>query len=254
MQYVVIWSTQPPTVACKNGSSVGIRKRCMHVFLPIWRPICLLGRCLAKKFLHRSSGESLLRVHCWLGSTGEPVKYLTIQGCQVLLAQQSIRIWNRQAGSGTAIELPSYLLMTSSMGALEGEIYLLLPQNLHCWKEEAWPNQQCTLNKLPPELRCRNFVDKHRLSMQISTWRAKKRIHSVYMFQLSFHFARHRCWLGSYLHILLFPNFLKRKLISPSHESFTSSSSSSSSPAISSQTLFFSSLVCVWVCGQRKKI
>ncbi len=36
------------------------------------------------------------------------------------------------------------------------------------------PNQQRTLNKLPPELRCRKFVNMHRLSMEIGTKRAKK--------------------------------------------------------------------------------
>ena len=35
------------------------------------------------------------------------------------------------------------------------------------------PNRQRTLNKLPTELRCRNFVNKHRLRMQIGAKRAK---------------------------------------------------------------------------------
>ena len=35
------------------------------------------------------------------------------------------------------------------------------------------PNQQRTLNKLPSELRCRNFVSRHLLSIQIGTKRAK---------------------------------------------------------------------------------
>ncbi len=35
------------------------------------------------------------------------------------------------------------------------------------------PNQQRALNKLPPELRRRNFVTKHRLSTQIGAKRAK---------------------------------------------------------------------------------
>ena len=33
------------------------------------------------------------------------------------------------------------------------------------------PNQHPTLNKLSTELRCRNFVNKHRLSMQIGATR-----------------------------------------------------------------------------------
>ncbi len=48
-----------------------------------------------------------------------------------------------------------------------------------------------TLNKLPPELRCRNFVNKHRLSIQISTKRAKTCTQCVhrYIFQLSLPFC-----------------------------------------------------------------
>ncbi len=58
------------------------------------------------------------------------------------------------------------------------------------------PNQQRTLNKLPTELRCRNFL--------ISTdWECKlmpnvqKHVRNVYIFQLSFHFTCHRWWLGT---------------------------------------------------------
>ena len=35
------------------------------------------------------------------------------------------------------------------------------------------PNQQCTLNKLLTELRCRNFVTMHRRSIRICGKRAK---------------------------------------------------------------------------------
>ncbi len=35
------------------------------------------------------------------------------------------------------------------------------------------PNQQRTLNRLPTDLRCRNFANKHQLSIQIGTKRAK---------------------------------------------------------------------------------
>ena len=55
-------------VACKNGSSVGIRTRCVHgFFCEFGDDFCMLSRCLVTKFLHRSSGESPLRVRCWLG-------------------------------------------------------------------------------------------------------------------------------------------------------------------------------------------
>ncbi len=60
-------AAQPPTVVCKNGSSVGIRARCTHVFFARLVPTCMLGRCLATKLPHRSSGGSLLWVRCWLG-------------------------------------------------------------------------------------------------------------------------------------------------------------------------------------------
>ena len=57
--------------------------------------------------------------------------------------------------------------------------------------EEMRPNQQCTLDKLPTELRCRKFVDEHRLRMQIGAKRAKKKpVHATwYIFRLSFHFC-----------------------------------------------------------------
>ncbi len=63
-------STQPPTVACNDGSSVGICARCVTRYLHVWRPICMLGRCSVTKFLHLTSGGSLLRVRCWLGNDG----------------------------------------------------------------------------------------------------------------------------------------------------------------------------------------
>ncbi len=64
--------------------------------------------------------------------------------------------------------------------------------------KKTQPNQQRTLNNLPNELRCRNFVTKHQLSiLQIGTKRAKTCTCNVYIFQLSFHFGCHRWWLGS---------------------------------------------------------
>ncbi len=59
-------TSQPPMVVRKNGSSVGIRTRCLHVFACLVQ-ICTLSRCLSTKFLRRSSVGSLLRVSCWLG-------------------------------------------------------------------------------------------------------------------------------------------------------------------------------------------
>ena len=45
----------------QNGSSVGTCTRCVHVFARLAQ-ISMLSRCLPTKFLHRSSGQSLLRV------------------------------------------------------------------------------------------------------------------------------------------------------------------------------------------------
>ncbi len=37
-------------------------------FWHVLAPTCMLGRCLSTKFLHQSSGGSLLRACCWLGA------------------------------------------------------------------------------------------------------------------------------------------------------------------------------------------
>ncbi len=66
--------------------------------------------------------------------------------------------------------------------------------------KEIWPrgnpNQQRTLNKLPPELRCGNFVTKRRPSTQLGRQTCAKRVRNLYIFRLSFHLACRRCWLG----------------------------------------------------------
>ena len=54
----------------QNGSSVGLRTRCIHVLAQL-APIFMLSRCLLTKFLARSSVESLLRVRCLVGQTFE---------------------------------------------------------------------------------------------------------------------------------------------------------------------------------------
>ena len=63
---------QPATAACKNGSSVGMRTRCAHVFFFARFGAGSHARSVAhwQKFLRRSSGGSLLRVRCWLGGGG----------------------------------------------------------------------------------------------------------------------------------------------------------------------------------------
>ncbi len=60
------------------------------------------------------------------------------------------------------------------------------------------PNQQRTVDRLPPEFRCRNFVNEHRPSMQVGRQSVRRtRTCNVHAFRLSFHFACHRWRLGS---------------------------------------------------------
>ncbi len=57
------------------------------------------------------------------------------------------------------------------------------------WDPKSWdlegsihlPNQQRTLNKLPTELRCRNFVIRHRMTIQIGAKRAKTCMQCVHI-------------------------------------------------------------------------
>ncbi len=57
-------------------------------------------------------------------------------------------------------------------------------------------NQQRALNKPPTELRCENYVDKHRPIMRSGAKTCKKHVRNVYVFRLSFHFACHRLLVG----------------------------------------------------------
>ncbi len=59
--------TQPPTVACKNGSSVGMRARRVHVLARFGADFAMPSRCLPTKFLGRSSVGSLSRRSCVAG-------------------------------------------------------------------------------------------------------------------------------------------------------------------------------------------
>ncbi len=63
-------------------------------------------------------------------------------------------------------------------------------------KSAYTPNQQRTLNKLPTELRCRNFDKYAPTELTNRVPDLQKRVGNVYIFQLSFHFACHRWWLG----------------------------------------------------------
>ncbi len=58
--------SQPATVACKMEPQLEyVHAACM--FLHVSCRFCMLSRWLFTKFLHRSSGESLSSVRCWLG-------------------------------------------------------------------------------------------------------------------------------------------------------------------------------------------
>ena len=60
--------SQPATVACKMEAQLEHIQytQCTHVLASLAQ-ICMFSRCLSTKFLHWSSGETLLRVRCWLG-------------------------------------------------------------------------------------------------------------------------------------------------------------------------------------------
>ena len=59
-------SAQPPMVICKMEAQLEYLRIAYQVFTGL-APTCMLSRCFVAKFLHRSSGGSLLRVCCWLG-------------------------------------------------------------------------------------------------------------------------------------------------------------------------------------------
>ncbi len=60
--------TQPATVVRKMAAQLEYA-HVAYTFFARLTPICMLSRCLVTKFLPRSSGGSLLRVHRRLGST-----------------------------------------------------------------------------------------------------------------------------------------------------------------------------------------
>ncbi len=70
-----------------------------------------------------------------------------------------------EPGGSHAVELHSEL---ENMGTVTSNI-----NYSNVGGQQLPPNQQRTLNKLPTELRCGNFVNKHRLSTQIGAKRAK---------------------------------------------------------------------------------
>ena len=58
-------TTQPPAVVCKMKSQLKYIHNGLHIFARLVS-VCMLGRCLVTRFLHRSSVRSLLRVVGWV--------------------------------------------------------------------------------------------------------------------------------------------------------------------------------------------
>ncbi len=80
----------------------------------------------------------------------------------------------------------------------------LREQNSHMLLREQLPNQRRTRNQLPTELRCRNFVDKRRLSIQVMQNVQKCKVYNSKWASI---FAYHRWWLGGRLCRLLLRSF-----------------------------------------------
>ncbi len=91
---------------------------------------------------------------------------------QLLNAQTALHL------NGISLQpLPTtWYLWSSAVSRLP--IHCTSISNLRFCYHPSQPTQR-TLNKLPPELRCRNFVNKHRLSIQIGAKRAKTRMQCV---------------------------------------------------------------------------
>ncbi len=79
--------TQPPTVACKSGSSVGTRARCKHgcwFFFARASPrrlACSVGSLSTKISGVGAQVGSLLRVRCWSGRQWRQIKPPSLPNC-----------------------------------------------------------------------------------------------------------------------------------------------------------------------------
>ncbi len=73
--------SQPATVACKNGSSVGTRTRRMHVFCTFGAGLHAQVGAYQQKFLHRSSVGRIVKVASLVGSP------LLIRACCLWLVE-----------------------------------------------------------------------------------------------------------------------------------------------------------------------
>ena len=85
----------------------------------------------------------------------------------------------------------------SSFTALEHAM-LRAHGGMHLTSSEEGTTQPTMLNKLLTELQYRSVANKHRLSIQFGAKCAMCTVYVLYFnFQVSVHFAYHRCWLGT---------------------------------------------------------
>ena len=90
-------------------------------------------------------------------------------GCTVLEADD-IYLSGRFSSSDKRLGAPVFL------SSLSPSLFLPVSE-----RKKSAPNQQRNFNKLLTELRCKNFVNKHRLSIQIVTKRAKTCMQCVHI-------------------------------------------------------------------------
>ena len=73
----------------------------------------------------------------------------------------------------SGLSIPYFSVLSANLCRKTSSLKKNVALKLFSKKNLRLPNQQCTLNKLPTELRCRNLVNKNRLSIQIGRQRCK---------------------------------------------------------------------------------
>ncbi len=77
-------------VVCKMEAQSERVHVAVHVLLRVSAPTRMPWSVLSDKFVHRSSGESLLRLHCWLGLFELLVQCSTLNSATVISATRLI--------------------------------------------------------------------------------------------------------------------------------------------------------------------
>ncbi len=138
----------------QNGSLFGIYTHCIHIFVRL-APICMLSRCLLTKIsASELSRKFIKRMHCWLGR------------------RKINPLWPTP--------------MRKSLTVLTGDYMHLNNADFAIWgRRSSRPSKTCLPdqqhNKLPPELRCRNFANKYWLGIQIGARCAKTCMQCVHI-------------------------------------------------------------------------